>query len=184
MNVYLVGYRCCGKSSLGAHLAGRLGWSFADTDRLVSEQAGQSIADMVKRHGWDHFRQMERDILNVVASKQRQVVATGGGIVLDAANVKCMQATGVVVWLRASPDTIRQRMTEDRLTANQRPALTGGQADSEIVEVLNRRTPLYRAAGDFVIDTDNAPVQVLVEALEAQLQRSGRLNFAPDESDK
>jgi shikimate kinase len=184
MNVYLVGYRCCGKSSLGAQLAKRLGWLFVDTDRLVSEQIGQSIADTVKQHGWNRFRQLERDTLNAVASKQRQVVATGGGIVLDAANVKCMQTTGVVVWLQASPDTIRQRMSKDRLTVKQRPALTSGQADSEIVEVLNQRNHLYRAAGDFVIDTDNAPVQVLVEALEAQLQRSGRLNFAPDESDK
>jgi shikimate kinase len=170
VNLYLVGYRCCGKSSLGQLLAEHLGWKFVDTDRQVADQTGQTIAAMVAQEGWVYFRQREHEVLSSVASGQRQVVATGGGIVLDPQNVQCMQSTGFIVWLTASPDTIQQRMAADVHTAHQRPALTDRRTSSEIDAVLQQRTPLYRAAGNLELNTDHDPIHELVEQLLSRLR--------------
>ena len=171
MNIYLVGYRCTGKSSVGQKLAASMGWAFVDTDLRVVAQAGQEIAAIVKANGWPHFRRLEQACLRAVADKHHQVVATGGGIVLDAHNVKIMKRSGVVVWLTAAPDTIRQRMRGDSQTENQRPALTGRNAIDEIEKVLNERMPLYRAASDIVIDTGLATPRALVQDLATRLAR-------------
>ncbi len=166
MNIYLVGYRCCGKSSLGRLLAERLGWRFADTDALLIEQTGQEIDTIVKAKGWSHFRQLERACLAAVATRRQRVVATGGGIVLDIQNVRVMQGSGVVVWLKAAADVIRQRMAGDPATANQRPALTNGNARDEIEDVLQERIPLYRAASNIALDTGQDAMPILVRDLE------------------
>ena len=171
MNVYLIGYRCSGKTSLGQRLAASLGWAFVDTDSNVVAQAGQEIAAIVKTNGWEHFRRLEKTCLRVVAEKHHQVVATGGGIVLDAHNVRTMKTSGVVVWLTAAPDTIRQRMQGDVQTENQRPALTNRDTLDEIDSVLKERRPLYQAAGDIVIDTELGPVQALVQGLVPRLSQ-------------
>lgn len=169
MNIYLVGYRCSGKSSVARRLAARLGWEFVDTDRLVVSQAGQEITAIVAANGWPYFRRLEQACLRTVAAKHHQVVATGGGIVLDAQNVQTMKATGIVVWLSAGPDVIRQRMQGDHQTENQRPALTHRDAIDEIETVLKERTPLYRAASHMVIDTEFESVPSLVEGLVPRL---------------
>lgn len=169
MNIYLVGYRCTGKSSVGQRLAASLGWGFVDTDSRVVAQAGQEIAAIVKTNGWAHFRRLERTCLLAVAEKRHQVVATGGGIVLDAHNVQTMKASGIVVWLTASPDTIRQRMRGDRQTESQRPSLTHGDAIDEIETVLKERMPLYQAAGDLLIDTGLESLQAVVQSLITRL---------------
>ena len=171
MNIYLVGYRCTGKSSVGQRLAASMGWAFVDTDLHVVAQAGQEIAAIVQTNGWPHFRRLEQACLRTVADKHHQVVATGGGIVLDAHNVKIMKRSGVVVWLTAAPDTIRQRMRGDSQTENQRPALTDRNAIDEIETVLDERMPLYRAASDIVIDTGLATPRALVQDLVNRLAR-------------
>ncbi len=170
MNIYLVGYRCSGKSSLGKLLAERLKWSFVDTDMRLVAQTGQEIANIVKTHGWDHFRSLERTCMAAVAAGQHQVVATGGGLVIDGQNIKAMKASGVVVWLKASAAVIRERMLNDPQTAQQRPALTQGVAGDEIESVLAERIPLYRAAGDIELDTGRGTIQTLVHDLVAQLK--------------
>ncbi len=172
-NVYLVGYRCCGKSSLGRLLADRLGFAFVDTDERLIAAAGQTIATIVKNHGWDCFRKMERDCLAVIAGRQGQVVATGGGVITDPRNVKTMKASGIVVWLRASAEVIRRRMRSDTRTADQRPALKLGDARREIESVLEERTPLYRAASDIAVGTERESIPGLVENLLARLSLLG-----------
>lgn len=169
MNIYLVGYRCCGKSSLGKWLAERLGWMFVDTDAKIVVQTGREIAAIVEENGWDYFRRLERECLSSVAARSQQVVATGGGIVLDPRNVRIMKDSGLVVWLRTSPGIIRQRMQNDAQTDDLRPALTGQGALDEIESVLQARTPLYQEAGNIELNTDHDPVEYLAEQLLANL---------------
>lgn len=174
MNIYLVGYRCSGKTTLGQLLAAQLGWPFVDTDSRVVAQAGMDIAALVKENGWGHFRGLERACLEAVAAKAQQVVATGGGIVLDPQNVQTMQSSGVVVWLKASPGIIRKRMRSDAQTKGQRPALSHQNAVEEIETVLQTRTPLYLQARNIELNTDGKPVENLVRQLVARL-RSNRI---------
>ena len=75
MNLYLVGYRCTGKTTLGRSMAERLGWPLVDTDRVIVDTAGMSIDRMVAAYGWPFFRQRESEVLSRVSAENRQVVA-------------------------------------------------------------------------------------------------------------
>lgn len=169
MNLFLIGYRCTGKTTLGKALARRLDWSFVDTDRKVVETAGVSIARMVKRHGWPFFRQQERKALQTVADGDRQVVATGGGVVLDDRNIVAMKNAGKVVWLTASEKIIQARMLDDEATAGNRPALTGQGLIAEIHSVLTQRKPLYEKAADFQVATDWEKITVIGDRILEKL---------------
>ena len=129
---------------MGKLLAAKLGWPFIDTDSLLVSESGVSIKEIVEKYGWETFRQMEHAIVNQVCILDRRVVATGGGVVLDEANVNLMKKNGKVVWLKALSETIHSRMLLDQDTADFRPSLKSKDSFSEIKETLLERDPLYR----------------------------------------
>ena len=154
LNLFLIGYRCTGKSTVGKTLAEKLSSSFFDTDALVVAQQRMSIKEIVDSQGWEDFRGMEHAILKEVSTSNGQVVATGGGIVINDANVMLMKENGKIIWLRAKLETIKARMLQDTDTQDFRPALTVHDSISEIEETLQLREPLYKRAMDFYVDTD------------------------------
>ena len=168
-NIFLIGYRCTGKTSVGKMLAERLGWSFVDIDNLVVQTTGVSISQLVASHGWPRFREHERMALQAVSAGSRQVVATGGGIVLDARNVNSMSNAGKVVWLTANVKTIQARMRDDGATAGNRPALTKRGAMEETETVLAERAPLYRAAANLVVDTEGQTIAAVYNQILGNL---------------
>ena len=170
MNLFLIGYRCTGKTSVGEVLARQLGWRFVDTDRMVVESAGVSIVRMVVDHGWPFFREQERQALVSVSTGDRKVVATGGGIVLDERNISTMKQCGRIVWLTASEKTILTRMLGDSATSESRPSLTDQGRLAEITSVLSDRTPLYEKAAELVIDTDREKIVVICDRIIAEFQ--------------
>jgi len=154
MNIYLIGYRCTGKTTVGKILAQKLKWSVLDSDiELVNEQESP-ISEIVENQGWDAFRSIEKHIIQKLSLLDRHVIATGGGAVLDGENIKTMKKSGKLVWLRAKSETIHRRMTLDSQTEESRPALTGKGVFQEIEETLSIRNPIYRKAMDIAIDTD------------------------------
>lgn len=171
-NLFLIGYRCTGKSTVGRLLSKELGWSFIDTDSLLVTRQKMSIKDIVDLHGWEGFRQMEYETLKKVCALNGQVVATGGGIVLDKKNMMLMQKCGKIVWLKAKPETIEARMLKDKNTSAFRPALALNDSISEIEETLYSRKPLYQEIMDFFVDTDDQDIrkisEIIIDKLKAQ----------------
>ncbi len=163
MNLFLIGYSCSGKTTVGKSIAMTIDWSFVDSDLLVIKKNGNSIKDIIDTAGWDAFRRMERSTLRQICTKDRQVVATGGGVVLDADNIKAMKASGTVVWLEASAATIQERMRQDKNTENFRPALTDKGRMEEIEDMLLKRNPYYESASDFSIHTDDVPFDEITQ---------------------
>lgn len=169
MNIFLIGYRCTGKTSVGKYLSKRLGWSFFDTDvELVREQSTR-ISEIVRKQGWGAFREMETDIIKKVCSLDDHVVATGGGVVLNNENVRNMKASGVMVWLKATAETIRERMVEDENTRSFRPSLTSRGSVEEIQEMLLVRNPYYKDAMDFFVDTDFITIKAICDLIIKKL---------------
>ena len=168
-NVFLIGYRCTGKTSVGKLLASRLDRSFADTDSLLVAEKQTSIREIVERFGWEDFRRWECEIVQRVCAQHRQVVATGGGVVLDGANVARMKGSGIIVWLRSTPETIRRRMMQDTDSSAFRPALTAADSIAEIEEILLERKSYYKQAMDFSVDTDNRQIEEVCDAVIQQL---------------
>jgi shikimate kinase len=169
-NLFLVGYRCTGKSSVGRSLAATLSLPFIDTDSLVVSENGMSIREIVISRGWEAFRRLEHTALQQVCTMDRRVVATGGGIVLDAGNVKLMKKSGRIIWLRASPETIKARMLQDQASKTLSPALTSTDNISEIEETLAERAPLYQHAMDFSVDTDHRGVDEICDFIIRRLK--------------
>lgn len=112
--IFLVGFMGCGKSAVGRELAVLCGLSFFDLDDEIVRVAGQSISDLIGSRGEAEFRQIESVCLREIASNQDAVVATGGGVVLDAGNRELMHASGVTVWLDAPFGLCWERIEIDR----------------------------------------------------------------------
>jgi shikimate kinase len=170
-NLFLIGYRCAGKTSVGRRLAEELGWSFVDTDYLIVEQQRMSIKEIVGAHGWEKFRQMEHETIETVCDSNLQVVATGGGIVLNDQNVTLMRQSGINIWLRAGIDCIKARMLQDKNSPDFRPALTFNDSMIEIEETLQTREPLYQKSTDLSLDTDDHNItevaNIMIEKLKS-----------------
>ncbi len=157
-SVFLIGYRATGKTTIGRLLSRTLGVPFHDTDALVEEALGHSIAECFERQGEAVFREREaaclEELCDALESGGPAVVSTGGGIVLRDSNVRRMRDSGLVVWLRSDPATIRRRLENDPATRSSRPALAGRTAVEEVEEVLRSREPLYRGASHAEVITD------------------------------
>jgi shikimate kinase len=169
-NIFLIGYRCTGKTSVGKNLAARLGWTFVDSDRLIAAEFGCNIAEYIAANGWAAFREKERKVIAGLSEMGRQVVAAGGGAVIATENVGRMRSSGKVIWLQASPGTIRRRMQADAGTAANRPSLTGQGSLEEIAAVLDERKPLYAGAAHHLIDTDDLNTDEVVEKIVAIIE--------------
>jgi shikimate kinase len=169
MNLFLIGYRCSGKTTVGKRIAETVDWSFVDADTMLIKACGKSIKDIVDTDGWESFRRMERSTLKQICAQDRQVVATGGGVVLNADNIKAMKTGGLVIWLGATAATIRKRMLGDKNTGNIRPALTDRGRIEEIEGLLLERSPYYRSACDFSVQTDNVPVDEIAQSIIKKL---------------
>ncbi|MFW6012017.1 MAG: shikimate kinase [Desulfosalsimonas sp.] len=165
MNIYLIGYRCTGKTSVAKLLAQKLEMEFTDTDLLLEQQAGMHISHYVSRYGWESFRDLESEIIKSLGARDNLVAATGGGIVLREKNSAFMKDTGLVIWLTAAPETILARMTGDENTPNQRPALSRNPLEQEVRDTLAQRTPLYEKACHMKVATDNTAIEKVCEKI-------------------
>ena len=166
MNIYLIGYRCTGKTSVGRLLSERTGWQLVDTDQRIVAHAGMPVSDIVTQNGWSYFRELEKQMLAETAEASQLVVATGGGIVLDPENRAILEDAGhFIVWLQASPETIEMRMQADAQTETLRPALTETSLAREIKDTLASRSPYYEQARDLAIDTDRQSIEETCERI-------------------
>ena len=110
--LFLVGYMGCGKSTLGRKLARRLGVGFVDTDALVEEQAGASVADVFRYEGEARFREAEREALErAIAAGGETVVSTGGGLPTWSDNMQRMNGVGHTVFLHRTAEQIARRLS-------------------------------------------------------------------------
>jgi shikimate kinase len=167
--IYLIGYRCTGKTSVGKLLAKKLGWDFVDADDVLVKDAEMTVAEIVERFGWDDFRNRESRILKTISRSDKRVIATGGGVILRDENVETMRDSGTVIWLKASVETIADRMQNDVNTGDLRPGLTDKGPVLEIAETLAKRTPLYKKTMDFAIETDGLTVQTICDCILEKL---------------
>lgn len=174
MNIVLIGYRCSGKTATGKIIAEKMERLFMDTDVMIEQKAGCSIEDIIAGKGWEYFRTIEKDVIKEISDMDNLVIATGGGVVTDVENVRNLKKKGLIVWLKADSDILKERMVKDKEAGMKRPSLMGNDPLDEIGSVLELRNPLYENAGDLVIETDSVSE---IEAAESIIREaSGRLH--------
>jgi shikimate kinase len=177
VNVILTGLRGTGKSSVGKVLAQRLSFTFVDTDTLIEEFAGSRIADIVAQHGWEHFRTLEHQVVTRVAATDRQVVAAGGGTLIDEENARLLKIHGVVVLLLCDLSILQRRI----ILGSNRPSLTGqGSAEVELTQVWKARRARYYSVADVMYDVSAESADMVEDLdrkaanIEVLLQQSPR----------
>jgi len=163
--VILIGYRACGKTTIGRELAKRLNWEFFDLDDVIQKKEGKSISEMVKTFGWEYFRKLEKETLKEFVGKKEVVLAPGGGAVMHEDIMKELKAESFVVWLWAPVEVILERLAKDTKTASQRPSLTNLGLKKEVEEVLKKRTPLYEKFSHIKVDTASLSVEEAVSEI-------------------
>ena len=164
MNIVLIGYRGTGKSAVGELLALRLKMPCIGMDAEIVKRAGMSIPEIVEKYGWQKFRDMESEEARELAGLDNIIVDTGGGVVERPENIEALKTNSIIIWLKASVDTIVSRIQGD----TERPALTAGKTfTEEVTEVLEQRVPKYKSAAQYEIDTDEStPEQVADRIIE------------------
>jgi shikimate kinase len=167
-NLFLIGSRGAGKTVVGKLLADRLRWHFIDADNVLQARLGKTIQEIFKEAGEAVFRNEEKALLQEICRGSRQVVATGGGIVLCEENRHRMRSAGKVVWLTAEPEILWQRIKADSLSKTQRPDLTVGGLE-EVRQVLQARMCLYRSCADHTFTTAGMTPDEVTENVFATL---------------
>lgn len=134
-NIVLTGFMATGKTTVGQLVARLTGRPFVDADDVIVKRAGMPIRQIFEQDGEAAFRALEREVCRDLASKRRQVIATGGGMLVDPENRRQMMATGLVVCLDASPEVIGAR-----LAASKERPLSG-----DWMTLLEKRRAAYAA---------------------------------------
>lgn len=173
--IALVGMPGSGKSTVGRHLARRLGLPFFDSDHVIEHRLGCAIRDYFAEVGEAAFRDLEEEVIADLAGSAPAVIATGGGAVLRKANRLQLREGTHVVYLRATPDELFRRLRQD----TQRPLLQVLDPLGKLREMYAERDPLYRETAHFQIDTGRPSVPTLVNMILMQLELAGPLPPSP-----
>ena len=137
MILFLVGYAGSGKSSLGKRLARRMGLRCVDTDNVVEQQVGAPIADIFHYEGEEYFRIAERRAVEGLANEAMDIViATGGGLPTWRDNMEWMLRSGVVIYLRRSPEQILSRLSA---YGREKRPMFRGKSDEELLEFMRQQ---------------------------------------------
>jgi shikimate kinase len=165
-SIFLVGMMGAGKTTVGRLLARRLKLRFVDSDREIESRCGVKIPVIFEIEGETGFRARESAAIESLAALPGIVLATGGGVVLAERNRRCLAEHGTVVYLRAKPEDLYERVRHDR----NRPLLAGGDPLAKLRELHEQRDPLYRSIADVVLETGTQSVQALARQLLDRLE--------------
>ncbi len=168
-NVALIGFMGSGKTAVGKVLAEKLNKRFIELDSLIKQKAGKSIPEIFAQDGEIAFRELEILLTREVARGKNQVIACGGGIVLNKINIDRLKDEAVIVYLTASPAVILERTSAGK---NERPLLKNNKA-ATIGQLLKFRKPFYERAADIRVDTSkldiNAVADEIINALREEV---------------
>jgi shikimate kinase len=161
-----------GKSTIGPILANTIGYDFVDLDRMIENRNGQSINEIFRTHGEEHFRRLERALIEELSSGSHLVISLGGGTLVDPSTFTRITSTGIVVYLKATQDQLFKRLHHK----TDRPVLfgvTGERLEEEelrarIQQLYERREPVYSKA-DIIVPTDGIKVGATVDLIVRKL---------------
>jgi shikimate kinase len=178
-SIVLIGMMGVGKSSIGRRLGARLGIPFVDADAEIERAAGMSIADMFARHGEASFRSGEARVIARLLNSGPQVLATGGGAVMNTATRALIQQRGVSIWLSAEFDLLLRRISKRKA---ERPLLQTEDPAATLRELLAEREPIY-AQADLTVQSRDVPHDAVVAEILERL--AGFLGVvAPERSER
>jgi shikimate kinase len=165
--IFLIGFMGSGKSTIGARLASKIGYSHVDMDQLIEETAYMSVPGIFSELGEAVFRKWEQDILNELCQREKIVVSTGGGAPCHNNLIEIMNRHGATVYIRLDPEVLQERLLKSR---TERPLIKGKspvQLLEYIREKLKEREPFYLKA-TYVVNGTSLKTDELASLLKFQ----------------
>ncbi len=160
--------RGSGKSSAAKLLREKTGLPHLEMDALIVQAAGMSIEEMVKKHGWDYFREKETKLLRTLKPKNKFILSTGGGVPVREENREIIRSLGTVFYLFAKPETSLNRIGS---FDSDRPTLTGSKSLlKDLQKTYDDRKKLYEEAAHHIIGTDVIDTKMVVETILAYMK--------------
>ncbi len=172
-NIYLIGFMGVGKSTVSRRLAEMTGWKEVDMDEEIVAREGMAIPQIFEQIGEDYFRKVEADLLRALADTPGQIISCGGGVILKEENRSVMRASGEVVLLSATPETIYERVK----TGRNRPLLNDNMSVSYIAGLMEKRMPYYEMAKTQEICTDDRNSEEIAKEIYKIVSESYSGNF-------
>lgn len=164
-NIALIGFMAVGKSAVGRNLARKLRRRFVDLDRLIEKSAGMKVREIFAAKGEPYFRQLEKETLTAILEKNGQVIATGGGVILDSENLARLRQNSILIGLTASIEALLARSGNGA----KRPLLKGANRRERIEELMRQREGKYSQA-HFTVDTSALTPDQAAEQIIARLR--------------
>jgi shikimate kinase len=164
-NIALIGFMAVGKSAIGRTLAKKLRRRFVDLDRVIERAEGSKVREIFEHKGEAYFRQLEKQALVDVLEENNQVIATGGGVILDDQNLQILREKALLIGLSAEMDVLLARAGD----ATKRPLLQGSNRREKIEDLLRQRAARY-AQAHVTIDTSNLTVDQVVKKIMGMLE--------------
>ncbi len=173
MLIFLIGYMGCGKSTIGRKLNQCLGWELVDTDKLIEQNEGCTVAQLFDTKGEEHFRELERGVVDSLSKQSHDcIVSTGGGLPIWGDNMELLNGVGETVYLNRTAENIASRLSPNG--RYKRPKLRGLN-DEELVAFMSKnisqREPIYKKA-KLIIDAvplvDDDILEIIVNYIKTQ----------------
>ena len=162
-NIALIGFMGTGKTTIARAIARKLGKTLVEMDVLIEQRADKSVADIFKDDGEIAFRQLEIDVTREIAERDNQVIACGGGIVLNRINIDRLKKKAVTILLTVSFDVIEKRVSAG---AAVRPLLAGSKDKTQTIrELMAFRQPFYERAADITVDSSNLGIEATADLI-------------------
>lgn len=171
-SIALIGFMGVGKTVVGKVLAKELNREFVELDSLIERKAGKPIPEIFEQDGEVAFRELEIEVIKEVAGNKNQVIACGGGIVLNKINIDRLRKDSVIVYLTASPSVILKRVSN----GGERPVLKINNLPT-IQGLLRFRKPFYERAADFKVNTSRANINSVVGQIIDKVRQDENLGL-------
>lgn len=170
INIILIGFMGCGKSTFGKWLANKQQMDFLDTDELIEKIEGCSINEIFEKKGEVYFRDLETRIIRMLLGEDKElgeglfkstVISVGGGLPVREENQKLIKRLGKVVFLDTSVDELVRRLEGDET----RPLLKGEDLKTRIETLMDARLDIYDDTADIIVGTDGKSLYEVYEEL-------------------
>ncbi len=170
-NIVLIGMRGSGKTIVAKILSEKLNRRFFELDEMLVKKMNMTISQIVKKYGWDYFRDKESEIVKQVGDEMNLIISTGGGVVTRAENIKALKKNGFLIFLNASVETLFKRVGKKIGHDSKMPLLTNKKnSKEEITYILNQREKLYTKAADQIIKTDGLTPNQIANVIISKLK--------------
>ncbi len=170
-NIVLTGMMGTGKTAVGRYLAEHLKIPFYDLDELIEQESGLDIPTIFREQGETMFRTLERELVARLSELHGCIIATGGGTIVNAENLRRLRQHGEIICLTAAPERILERVEG----MEHRPLLWHTDKLERIREVMQRRESVYATVGE-PIDTTNLSVEEVAAKILARINLRAVLN--------